>query len=121
MALGFSVDARTQLKNDELKHRLLELVNTEKTDFLKVAESFHDKEHRNDVDYIEFCESIVTAIDKILEGGDWNDSLFLRNTVKPLQKMRDEADQLLQQMNGAQVTTSIRAPQIGADKAAVYI
>ncbi len=121
MSLGFTADARTKLKNDEIKHQLLDLVTSEKNEFSKIADTFYNKEHHNDADYIEFCQAVIKAIDTILDGGDWNDSLFLRNTVKPLQKMREQAQQLLEQANNRHTSEQVTAPTLEAGKVAVFI
>ncbi len=121
MALGFSVDTRVNVKSDALKHQLLECVNNEKADFSEVAKVFYQKEHRTKEDYLAFSEEIVAAIDHVLQAGDWEDSLFLRNTVKPLKKIREATLQLQQQVNASSGEQKMSLRDLDDDELLIYI
>ena len=122
MALNFTTDARAQFKNDDLKRRLLECVNNEKSNFLNLAEDFYGQQQRSEESYLQFCKAVIATIDNVLTAGDWEDSLFLRNTVKPLKKIREEALELLQQISGD--TSNVKnseIPTLSEDTVALYI
>lgn len=100
-------------KSTSLKQHLLESVRNEKADFLSVANDFYNQPHRTDENYMQFCRDTIASIDKILEAGDWNSSLFLRNTAKPLVQLRERAQEILTKMTGgkAQDVTANTVPE----------
>ena len=49
---------------------------------------------------MQALEDMIAAFDRVIAAGDWDSSLFLRNTVKPLEDMREEARQLREQLMG---------------------
>lgn len=121
MTMSFTASARAKTKNEELKKALLTCLRSEKDSFEQVAQAFYDLESRNDQDYLECSHAIVEAIDRILAAGNWEDSLFLHNTVKPLQKIREQVLALQQQMNGVEVTGEIEKRQIQENDVLLYL
>ncbi len=121
MRLGFTANARVNVKSDALKHQLLECIASEKADFSEVANLFYQKGQRTREDYLAFTKEIVRAIDKVLKAGDWDDSLFLRNTVKPLKKIRDEAVALQKHAKMVAGETEITLRDLEEDETLVYI
>lgn len=122
MSLNFSATARNKIQGDDLKRLLIDCAKNEKVNFVKIADAFYKQNYRNKSHYIEFCKEVIKAIDKVLSAGDWNDSLFLRNTVKPLRELREEAALILAQATRAvdqhpdQVTQ-----QVAEDSVQVFI
>lgn len=121
MTLGFTTNVRNNLKNDELKRRLFECANVEHGNFLKIAETFYHQERHNDNDYIEFCKTVIATVDRVLAIGNWEDSLFLRNTVKPLKQIREQAHSILEQVTGKAEPPHCELPKFSDDKTLLYI
>ena len=94
MTLNFSHAARTDIKNEALKRRLVDCVHAEKDKFITVAENFYRITRRSEQNYLELCDAIIAAVDQVMKEGPWEDSLFLRNTIKPLQSIREQALEL---------------------------
>ncbi len=122
MDLGFTQSARQDVKADELKQNLLDAVRHETKDFIKVADEFYQSGTQDDKSYIEFCQSVIAAIDRVLEAGDWNDSLFLRNTARPLKQLREKAQKLLDAATGeSSESQEHAAPEINDDQIKAYV
>jgi len=121
MRLGFSSNARANVKSDALKQQLVECVKNENADFTEIAKEFYQKGQRTSEDYLAFNAAIIEAIDHVLEAGDWGDSLFLRNTVKPLKKIRDEALKLQQEVGEASGEKKITLRDLNDDEMLIYI
>ena len=122
MALSFSAHERQQAKGDLLKKRLVDVLSSERTEFLKVADEFYAQEERTAQSYITFCEAVIAAVDQVIDAGDWDDSLFLRNTIKPLKAIRKEALQLLDELNGKAVNDHvITEVSVAPDQVKLYI
>lgn len=122
MTLGFASNQRDKAKSDELKKRLIESIRTEKKQFLQIADDFYAQNERSQESYIEFCQGVIAAVDHVLSAGNWDDSLFLHNTVKPLKEIRQQAIELLEQMSVAtNVQVDIPDASVAADEVKLYI
>lgn len=121
MGLGFSTDARANIHSDALKKQLLECINNEKENFLEIAKIFDQKEQRTKEDYLGLSQQVIKAIDQVLQAGDWEDSLFLRNTVKPLKKIRDAALELQEQARATSGEKKLTLRDLENDETLVYI
>lgn len=83
--------------NDALKQHLLDSVKQQKANFMTIAKEFYQKGHRSREEYIQLTDAIIQAVDNVLNENSWDDSLFLRNTLKPLKEIREEAIRLKQE------------------------
>lgn len=95
MALHFQHEAASKQKSEELKQRLIESVQTQQANFLQYAESFYAQDIRTRESHLQFAEAIVKAVDDILAQDNWEDSLFLRNCLRPLKEIREEAKMII--------------------------
>ena len=111
MSLNFTFSVQKDIKNEQLKQLLLQCVDKEKDQFTRLANNFYNASHRSDDHYLDLCNAIIAAVDGVLNASDWDSSLFLRNTIKPLKKIRDHALELRQALGG---DGSLAAPQKNA-------
>lgn len=121
MTLDFSPTARKHLKNEELKRHLIECVNEENSKFITIAENFNKLERRDDQHYLELCNAIIEAVDHILGSDKWDNSLFLRNTMRPLKKIRDHAIELRQGFDGVVGAKKLIIPKVGENCVKLYV
>jgi intracellular multiplication protein IcmQ len=63
----------------------------------------------------------LAAIDRILQTGDWESSLFLRNTIRPVNNLRDKVVHLQTILLNEHAKQTIVAPEILAGRVPVYI
>lgn len=120
MAASFTSGAADN-KKIELKEQLLETVKSQKVNFVKVATEFYAKPKRSDQHYIEFCQTIIATIDEVLQAGDWNDSFFLKNTVKPLRELREKAILVLSQIDTTALPDEIQERTLSEDSLLAYV
>lgn len=90
------MDNITQLTSDfkgqDLKKKLLECLDQEARQFSELARSYFVKDHLSKEDKKGMLTAVINTVDHVLTGGDWNSSLFLRNTIKPLMAIKAEAE-----------------------------
>lgn len=95
MALHFHHEAASKHQSDELKRRLIESVQAQQGNFLQQAEAFYTQDIRTRESHLEFAEAIVKAVDEILAEENWDASLFVRNCLRPLKEIREEAAMII--------------------------
>lgn len=82
----------SELKSQALKKKLLDCLDTDARQFSEMAREYVTRGQLSKEDKAGLLTGIIAAIDHILEAGDWNSSLFLRNTLKPLVAIKVEAE-----------------------------
>lgn len=99
--MSFSLSSvRFEIKNETLKRHLIDIVCAQTARFIRVAEEFYAKSHRTEDDYRQFCEEIIEAAEQVLGSGNWGESLFLHNTLKPIKKIYETALFLKKKLDG---------------------
>ncbi len=114
-------NAARDIKSDALKQQLLDAVKQENFNFSEIAEKFYGSFQQTDADYIEILRSLIDLADRVLEKGDEEDSLFLRNTVKPLKTFRAEAQQTIDFIQYGNQQADNDSVVLGNTATAVYI
>ncbi len=121
MTLASSQSIRKDVRNEELKRRLIGCVNEQTRKFLLVTEQFNALDRREEHDYLKLCNEIIQAIDDVLAAGNWDASLFLRNTIRPLKKIREQALELRQSFDAVEGAQELHTPKAGEDCATLYV
>jgi len=89
---------RTQMKNDELKRNLLANLEKENESFSDVASAFYAQDPHDVDSCLDAVKAMLSSMDNVLNVGDIDSSLFLRNVVKPLRKIKQDAAELKQNL-----------------------
>src|SRR3989338_5803902 len=121
MTLGFEQQDKKHTKDQLMRERMLEAVKNEKNAFKKVLDEFYSKTQRDDTSYYEANLKVIETIDHILAAGDWEDSLFLRNTVRPLRELRAQAVALKEQLEAEQQVKEGQKSALQPGQRLVYI
>lgn len=121
MVHGLSTENKNKIQGDDLKRRLIECIKSEKIKFLTFADLFYKNDHREEEDYIKLCKEIIVTVDRILNEDKWDDSLFLRNAIKPLREIKQQAEDILAQVNPTQDNELLAMPTLDDDMTLVYI
>lgn len=108
-------------KGQELKKKLLECLDKEAREFSEVARTYFDKEHLSKDDKAGLLKAVISAIDHVVSAGDWNSSLFLRNTIKPLLAIKAEAEAELDHLHIKVSDKSIKIHPATENEVEVYI
>ncbi|AIT64056.1 Dot/Icm secretion system protein IcmQ [Coxiella burnetii] len=112
---------RLNAKNEHLKQQLIECVDEQKAQFLQSAEVFYAKARRTEADYRHLCEAIIQATGQVLSAANWEESLFLRNTLKPIKKLYEEALALKEKLDGEQAGQAFTTPALTENKVKLYV
>jgi intracellular multiplication protein IcmQ len=107
--------------SDLLKQQLIDCVQEEKADFMEIANAFYQQGYRTRKDYIVLTKAIVEAVDHVLVTQDWNESLFLRNALKPLKAIRQQASDLLKEATETAAQQPVTLRDLEKDEILVYI
>lgn len=123
MATGLanSITTTTSSNNDALKQQLIDCLKQEKADFMEIARNFYKQGERTTQQYLELTDAIISAVDHVLNAQDWEDSLFLRNTLKPLKEIREQAIALKKEATMTVAEKQIALRTLEEDEMLVYI
>ncbi len=111
----------SESKGQDLKKKLLDCLNKESQKSVEIARSYLSKEKLSKEDKAALLEAVVAAVDHVLSAGEWDSSLFLRNTLKPLQAIKAEALAELALLKTNTGKKSITTQPIAENEAEVYI
>ncbi|MCB1826930.1 MAG: Dot/Icm secretion system protein IcmQ [Coxiellaceae bacterium] len=120
MATGLAKNAAAT-NSDALKQALIDCVKQEKADFMQVIKAFYSQGQRTREDYLALTDALIEAMNGVLNANDWDDSLFLRNALKPLKKIRDEAVALKKEATATMEDKQITLRDLAEDEMLVYI
>ena len=112
---------KTDLAEHQTRKHLLVQLKAEKPHIIAAVEKFSSQQDRQAPSALRALEDMLAAIDRVIAAGDWNSSLFLRNTIKPLAVLREDARQLREQLLGNVTRERVDAPVLAADMIQVYI
>ena len=111
----------TDLKSQERNQKLLQALRNEQSNVSMIAEAFYDMESPDVDEYNKVCNKIITLVDRISESADWSDSLFLRNTLKPLLKLRDDCLGIIAALDENDTGKKVQPLKVAANNELVYI
>lgn len=120
MSNKFTVTSTKKTQNDEIKRQLLASMQEQHKATMQILSDFYKTDIHDRTDYIGLAKSMINAVDEVLKNDDYEDSLFLRNTVKPLKEIRQRAIDLLKQINQQEVE-SYTKPKLEADMEPVFV
>lgn len=121
MATGLANSASAAGSGDALKQQLIDCIKQEKADFMEVARNFYKNSKRTKEDYLQLTDAIIGAVDHVLNANNWDDSLFLRNALKPLKEIRESAIALKKEATATVADKQITLRALEDDEVLVYI
>lgn len=116
-----TVGLTADFKSQELRKKLLDCLNRENTQFSAIANQLIEKGHHSDADKIQLLQAIIETVDRVLAAGDWESSLFLKNTAKPLKAIKAEAETELADRQGRTTQKHIKIAPLSEDEQEVYV
>lgn len=114
---GLSAD----FKGQELKKKLLECLDKEAREFSEIARTYFDKEHLSKDDKAGLLNAVISTVNHVVSAGDWDSSLFLRNTIKPLLAIKAEAETELDHLHIKVSDKPIKIHAASENEVEVYI
>ena len=121
MSQQITMSGSDKLKKTELKRQLLAGMIEKREAVMQKLNEFMQNDLHEKADYVTLAEAIISEVDTLLGENDYESSLFLRNTVKPLKTMREDAATLLEQLSGQDEIERHTVAQLSEDSVAVYI
>ena len=112
---------KSDFKGQDLKQKLLDCLDKEARQFSEIARTYFSKDILSKEDKTGLLNAVIMTVDHVLEGGDWNSSLFLRNTIKPLTAIKVEALAELEQLQMKAGEKSITTQAASENEVEVYI
>lgn len=120
MEISLSDNAR-DIKSDELKQHLLNVVKQENFSYSDLAERFYGDYQKDAEGYLKVMHDVIGIIDRVLNAGDWDSSLFLRNTVKPMKLLREQALEAIEFLNAAEDASLYQPAALEQDAVVIYV
>lgn len=111
----------SDFKGIELKKKLLACLDQEAGQFSELAQVYFSRDHLSKDDKVNLLSAIIATVDHIAEAGDWQSSLFLRNTIKPLLEIKAEAVTELDRLQAHVAKKTGGGVSISSDEVEVYI
>ncbi len=121
MSQSATLITTSQQRGEDLKRRLIECLEKEKDKFVTIAQAFYQKQ-RSDASALALTKDIIETVDRVLAAGDWDDSLFLRSTIKPLKQIREEAMAVRDELIARDIKEDdIQEPELADDVIKLYV
>ncbi len=121
MTVKVGLSASAKLKKDEAKRQLLASMQAKRKVVTEKLEQFMRNDTHDQQDYVALAQELIEQVDSVLDENDYESSLFLSNTVRPLKEMRENAATLLAQLEAHDAFKNNAAPALEKDNVAVYV
>lgn len=121
MTAVLSTKTREQLQNQAIQSDLLARVTAENAVLMEALDAFYAVSPHDKESYVALGQAVIAALDRILGDDDWSDSLFLRNTAKPLYELRAQMSELLSNASVQLESRGYALPAVTDDVMPVYI
>ena len=104
MSLGFTQAGRKKSQDFAEREVLLAVLNQQNEIILAAVEELNAVQGEDRALAAQYCQKVIDCVDTIEAAGDWESSLFLRNIIKPIKQVREDAQALLAELADAVVT-----------------
>lgn len=108
-------------ENEALRSHLITVVEQQKQSFLQLVQVFYDHGRQDKAQCLQLAKSIIQSVDNVVGAGDWQGSLFLKSTIKPLLQLREEAIAVRDELMREQGLLQIADYQVNDSQIKVYV
>lgn len=115
-----TADLRTQQQQIEQRKQLVSCVRAETETIHRVTAMINRQEGVDKKECLNLLNQSLIAVDRVLQTGDWESSLFLRNTIRPIKALRERIVHL-QSLLLNDHTKLVLAPSIPVGMIPIYI
>jgi intracellular multiplication protein IcmQ len=118
---------RANKKNTNISHvlqereQLLTVLRNENVHVEEAANELMESPSSSEEATHKYCKVVVASVDKILAAGDWDSSLFLKNVIKPIREMRNEAEQILTSQITVDESVVEAVPTLAENEVFLYV
>lgn len=78
--------------------QILDRIQKQQMEMQKVLDAFYALPYRDHDAYLALNTKVIETLDTVLRAEDWQDSFFLRSTLKPLQQLRERVGNLQEKL-----------------------
>lgn len=103
------------------REALLSAMTVEHANLMSVMTAFTQHADPASQDYATLAHQVITTVDKVLSYAGDEDSLFVRNTTRPLRELREHAQAVLARVDTFEASQQVVGPSLGADNVPVYV
>jgi intracellular multiplication protein IcmQ len=103
----------------ELRQKLLTCLEQEQQTLRKLLNEFYDQSQKKEDDYARVNQKITEILNRIINAGDWDSSLFLRNTISLFKKRLDVSNVLKEEFESQGVVAEQAFPPVDPENAIV--
>jgi len=89
--ITFSTQARDDSKAIELRNHIATQAESANDQVVALLKSYDQENGLSEQESQEICHKIVSMLDSVISIEGWDDSPFLRNIMKPLQEIKQDA------------------------------
>jgi len=119
--MRFGQQARKGAKQFEEREHLLDVLKKENAYISAAVEELYSHEGQDDAASIKYCKSVLESVKRITEAGDWQTSLFLRNLIKPITEMGEDANHVLEDLTGERDEIAEKKQELKEDEILLYV
>jgi len=119
MDISISKTTCNQRAQLELRQKLLTFVEQEKKVLRQLLDEFYELPRRSEEDYARVNQKITELLNRIIDAGDWDSSLFLRNIIALLKKRLEVSTVLKEEFESQGVVAEQTFPLVAAENAIV--
>lgn len=121
MVLGFDQRKRREHDKQQQREKLLQQLEVEQARFKEIVKEYYSAPKRDQSQWLMAVEAIISGSERILATTDWEESLFLRNLLKPLKALQQQASEFRNQLLAEEEVRAGRSMVLSAEQRVVYI
>ena len=103
----------------ELRKKLLAFVEKEKQKLQQLLDEFYTLPNREEGDYARVNQKVIELLQRIINAGDWESSLFLRNMIGQLKKRLEVSAVLKEEFESQGLVVEQTFPPVAPEDAIV--
>ena len=119
--MKFSQSGKDKVKQTEDRANIVKVLDVENERVSKAVEELYAHEGYDKQEAIGYCNEIIDSVNNIMAAGDWESSLFLRNVIKPLKEVSDDAKRILSELTEAKGEAAEEAMVIADHQLLIYV
>lgn len=113
--------ANERTKRSAQRQVLLESMTEAHQHLISIINEFTLQPDHAAGDYAALAQRVIDGVDKVLSEVADDDSLFIRNTTKPLRELKSHAETVLAQVGDFEAIQQDTGPTLSADMVPVYV
>lgn len=119
--MKFSQSGKDKVKQQQERAKIIEVLNVENERVSRAASELREHDSHDKEEAVTYCKEIINAVNNIIAAGDWESSLFLRNVIKPLKEVSEDAKRILQDLAIDKAGVKKSQLKVGKNQLMLYV